>query len=83
MNYATSVKALAEIGYDDWLVMETPGGPHELIARDISFTRFWFPQLKKPQWPRLGAFSYDFKRGELSKLIDGFKSNGLTAHVLG
>ena len=34
-------------------------------------------------WPRVGAFSYDFERGELDALIDGFRRHGLTAVQLG
>ena len=34
-------------------------------------------------WPRVGAFSYDFDRGELDALIDGFRRHGLTAVQLG
>jgi len=30
-------------------------------------------------WPRFGAFSFDFKRGELDRMIDAFRRTGLTA----
>jgi len=80
VNYVESAKALAEIGYDGWIVLETPAAPPELLARDISFTRFHFPALReKVTWPKVGAFSWDFKRGQLDLLIDRFKSYGLTA----
>lgn len=36
-----------------------------------------------PSWPRFGAFSFDFKRGELDSLIKGFKTHGLAAVQLG
>lgn len=34
-------------------------------------------------WPRFGAFSYDFQRGQLDKLIESFQETGLTAVQLG
>jgi sugar phosphate isomerase/epimerase len=80
IDYAETARALAEIGYDGWIVLETPPAPPELLARDISFTRFHFPALKeKVAWPRMGAFSWEFKRGQLDLLIDRFKGYGLTA----
>lgn len=39
VDYAGSAKALAEIGYDGWLVMETPGGEDEAMAEDAAFAR--------------------------------------------
>lgn len=43
VKYAESQKALAEVGYDRWLVMETPAGPIEQVAEDIAFTKRIFP----------------------------------------
>jgi sugar phosphate isomerase/epimerase len=43
VDYAESAKALKEIGYDKWLVLETPSGEPELVAQDIEFTRRFFP----------------------------------------
>jgi sugar phosphate isomerase/epimerase len=34
-------------------------------------------------WPRFGAFSYDFQRGQLDQLISSFQEVGLTAVQLG
>ncbi|MDP9380837.1 MAG: sugar phosphate isomerase/epimerase [Chloroflexota bacterium] len=34
-------------------------------------------------WPRLGNFSYDFRQGELDRMIEGFARSGLTAVQLG
>ncbi|MCS7219948.1 MAG: sugar phosphate isomerase/epimerase family protein [Anaerolineae bacterium] len=80
VDYAESARALHEIGFDGWIVMETPAGPAELITRDISFTRFCFPELLKPEpWPRLGAFSREFQRGEWQRLIERFRELGLSA----
>lgn len=79
VNYAESAKALREIGYDGWLVMETPPGPAELVKRDISFTRFAFPELHSQEaWPKLGAFSWGFKPSEVGRMLAGFKQYGLT-----
>ena len=35
------------------------------------------------QWPRFGAFSYDFQRGQIDQLISSFREIGLTAVQLG
>jgi sugar phosphate isomerase/epimerase len=78
VNYAESAKALDEIGYQGWLVMGTPVGPAELVRRDISFTRAVFSNLAPAgPWPLLGAFSWDFPRGALDRLISEFKRCGL------
>jgi sugar phosphate isomerase/epimerase len=85
VDFAGSAAALREIGYDGWLVLETPAAPDEVVARDISFTRRYFPQIAGPvvAWPRMGAFSYDFGRGELERMIDAFRTAGLSAVQLG
>jgi sugar phosphate isomerase/epimerase len=84
VDYAESARALREIGYDGWLVMETPGGPFELVQRDMSFTRTVFPQLPAGEpWPRLGAFSYGFQTGERSRLIESFRKAGLACVQVG
>jgi sugar phosphate isomerase/epimerase len=80
VNFPESVKALAEIGYDGWIVLETPTGPLALVARDISFTRSQFPTLRdKATWPQVGAFSWGFKLNDLDRMIERFKAYGLTA----
>ncbi len=79
VDYAESARALRESDFDGWIVMETPAGPAELIARDISFTRLCFPELSRPEsWPRLGAFSGEFRRGEWDRLIERFRQFGLS-----
>ena len=35
VDFAESARALDEIGYDDWVVLETPPAPPELVARDL------------------------------------------------
>jgi sugar phosphate isomerase/epimerase len=89
VDLTESAAALREIGYDGWLVGEfteypddpgTPIPPPEIVAHDISFTQFLFPELKRMEtWPRLGAAACDFKRGELSQLIGNFNGYGLSA----
>jgi sugar phosphate isomerase/epimerase len=84
VDYLESAKALKEIGYDEWLVFETQDVPAELIARDVSFAKSVFPNLQvQHQWPQFGAFSYDFKKGEIDRMIQEFKKNGLIAVQLG
>ena len=78
VDFAECARALAEIGYDGWLTLETPPAPLPLIARDLSFTRTVFPDLDgAPPWPRLGAFSRDFGRGEWEQLAQTFTRLGL------
>ncbi len=42
VKYDQSAAALKTIGYDSWLVFETPTGSREEIARDIAFARRFF-----------------------------------------
>ncbi|MSP12294.1 MAG: sugar phosphate isomerase/epimerase [Chloroflexi bacterium] len=78
VDFVESARTIREIAYDGWLVLETPAGPNELVARDISFTRSHFP-LPGAAWPQVGAFSWEFKQGELPRLISSFQAYGLTA----
>lgn len=76
--------AFAEIGYDGWLTLETPPAPPPLVARDRSFTRSVFPVADGgDEWPRFGAFSYDFGRGRRNELASAFRDLGLAEVVLG
>lgn len=61
VDFGESATALAEIGYDGWLVLETPPAPAEIVARDLSFARTFFPGLEPapPAWPRFGAFTHE------------------------
>ena len=60
VDFEESARALAEIGYHGWLVLETPAAPHEVVARDLSFARTVFPALDgAPAWPRLGGFTHE------------------------
>lgn len=84
VDYAESARALDAIGYDGWLVFETPAGPEELVRRDLSFARATFPSLEADlPWPRLGAFSYDFAAGEWEQMAEAFQAFGLEAVQLG
>jgi sugar phosphate isomerase/epimerase len=57
VDFAESARALDEIGYDGWIVLETPPGPPELVARDLSFTRSIIPGIEPAaEWPRIGVF---------------------------
>jgi sugar phosphate isomerase/epimerase len=84
VDFRESARALDEIGYDDWVVLETPPGPAELVARDLAFARSVLPRLRwNPDWPRLGIFTYDFGRGEWDRLLETCRSFGLRAVQLG
>ena len=84
VDYAASFEALCEIGYDGWVVLETPPGPPELVGRDLAFARSVFPSLPGPEaWPRLGIFTYDFGAGEWDRLAETCRAMGLEAIQLG
>jgi sugar phosphate isomerase/epimerase len=84
VDFAESARALDEIGYDGWVVLETPPAPPELVARDLSFARSVLPRLAgDPDWPRLGIFSYGFGPGDWERLIETCRSFGLRAVQLG
>ncbi len=60
VDYAACAHALADAGYDGWLVFETPAAPPEVVARDLAFARQFFPSLEPAlAWPRFGAFTHD------------------------
>jgi sugar phosphate isomerase/epimerase len=84
VDFGASSRALAEVGYDDWLVLETPPGPPELVGRDLAFARSCFPALEPAAaWPRLGIFTYDFGTGERDRLVEACRVTGLRAVQLG
>jgi len=83
VDFAESARALREIGYDGWLVFETPAAPEAVVRRDLSFARSRFPLEGEPRWPRLGAFSYEFGAGEGERMADAFRRLGLEAVQLG
>jgi sugar phosphate isomerase/epimerase len=84
VDFAACSEALSELGYDDWLVLETPPGPPELVSRDLAFARTVFPSLPLHEdWPRLGIFTYDFGPGEWDRLVEFCREAGLQAIQLG
>jgi len=81
VNYSEANKALTDIAYDRWMILETPGFPTN--SRDIAFARAQFPALKTDQpWPRFGAFCYEHQRGQIDQMIGDFHKAGLSAVVL-
>ncbi len=84
VDFDECATALREIGYDGWLVLETPPSLPELVARDLSFARAVFPELGGgPDWPRFGMFTYDFGPGELSSLAETCRLYELESIQLG
>jgi sugar phosphate isomerase/epimerase len=84
VDFAATSEALSGIGYDEWLVLETPRGPPELVGRDLAFARSAFRSLPDTQpWPRLGIFTYDFGPGEWERLIKFCRVAGLQTLQLG
>jgi sugar phosphate isomerase/epimerase len=83
VDFAECARALAEIGYDGWLTLETPTALPPLIERDLSFTRSIFDTDTSVQWPRFGAFSYDHAAGEWERLVSDFDRLGLAGVQLG
>jgi sugar phosphate isomerase/epimerase len=84
VDFGESYEALREIGYDGWLVLETPPGPPGLVARDLAFAWSVFPSLESPDaWPRLGIFTYDFAAGEWDRLAETCRQMGVQTVQLG
>jgi sugar phosphate isomerase/epimerase len=83
VDFEECARALGEIGYDGWLTLETPSAPPPLVARDLGFASSVFPGLVDREWPRFGAFSYDFGRGRWEELAAAFDRLGLGAVQLG
>jgi sugar phosphate isomerase/epimerase len=83
VDFAECARALDEIGYDRWIVLETPPGPPELVARDLSFARAVVPLPRATDRLRLGIFTYDFGRGEWDLLAETCSRFGLRAVQLG
>jgi L-ribulose-5-phosphate 3-epimerase len=46
VDFESCARALDAIGYDGWLVLETPAGQPDEVARDFSFARSIFPALR-------------------------------------
>jgi sugar phosphate isomerase/epimerase len=83
VDFVASAQALTETGYTGWLVLETPAAPPEVVARDLSFARRFFDLEPEVEWPRFGAFSYDFEAREWNRLQEAFTRLGLEWVQLG
>jgi sugar phosphate isomerase/epimerase len=84
VDFVESARALDEIGYNGWVVLETPAGPAELVARDLAFARSVLPRLEgDTDWPQLGVFTYEFGPGEWDRLIETCGRLGLRSVQLG
>jgi sugar phosphate isomerase/epimerase len=82
VDFAESGKALDEIGYEGWIVLETPPGPPELVGRDLSFVRAVVPRLEGgPAWPRIGVFARE--AADWSAVVGTCRRLGLDAVQLG
>ncbi len=77
VDFAESSKALREIGFDGWLVLETPASPPPIVQRDATFARKWFPEVGLPEWPHFGAFTWDYQPNDWNKLVEDFGNYGL------
>jgi L-ribulose-5-phosphate 3-epimerase len=84
VDFVESARAVDEIGYDGWVVLETPAGPAELVGRDLTFARSVLTRLEGGvDWPQLGVFTYEFGRGEWDRLIEACRRLGLRRVQLG
>src|SRR5438067_1492758 len=81
VDFGECAAALAEIGYDGWLVLETPAAPLPVVARDVTFTYTTFGAGREHAGPVYGAFA----DGQASwvELADTFAALGLGAAQLG
>jgi sugar phosphate isomerase/epimerase len=82
VDFAATARALDEIGYEGWVVLETPPGPPELVGRDLAFTRTVVPRLEwSPEWPRFGVFARE--TSDWDEVIAVCRRFGLRAVQLG
>ena len=81
VDFPACAAALAAIGYDGWLVLETPAAPPPVVGRDVVFTSTAFGVDRGPANPVYGAFSDDAAGWE--ELADTFASLGAGAVQLG
>ncbi len=82
VDFAATARALDEIGYEGWVVLETPPGPPELVGRDLAFARTVVPRLDwSPEWPRFGVFARE--TSDWDEVIATCRRLGLRAVQLG
>ena len=82
VDVAECARALEEIGYEGWLVLETPPAPPPVVSRDVAFVRSHFSIEGQP-WPVLGAFSYELGIDEWEPLAEALRRLGLGAVQVG
>jgi sugar phosphate isomerase/epimerase len=80
VDFGECAAALSEIGYDGWLVLETPAAPPPVVARDVAFTR-WAFGVEHQAGPVYGAF-WDGE-ADTDALVATFGALGLGAVQLG
>ena len=84
VDFDECARALDEIGYDDWLTLETPTAPPPLVARDLSFARSVFPRLGAgPGWPRFAGMSHELTARTWERLAAELADLGLVSVQLG
>ena len=81
VDFPECAAALAEIGYDGWLVLETPPAPPPVVARDVTFTQTTFGLDRVVGEPVYGAFSDG--QATWDALAETFSGLGLGAVQLG
>lgn len=79
VDYGSCAKALAEIGYNGWITLETPAGPPPFVARDLSYTRKHFPITPEHQWPRFTMALADASDSALPQRFFAAKAAGAAA----
>ena len=47
VDFAACAQALDDVGFDEWVVLETPTGTPDDVRRDLSFARSVFPALRR------------------------------------
>jgi sugar phosphate isomerase/epimerase len=79
VDFPECAAALAEIGYDGWLVLETPAAPPPVVARDVAYTwaTFGIPR-NGPVYGALADSGTDW-----NELASSFTALGLGAVQLG
>src|SRR5204862_6543946 len=80
VDFPECAAALAEIGYDGWLVLETPAAPPPVVARDVAFTEAAFG-IRRDGGAVYGAFSDAHE--DWDELVQTFAALGLGAVQLG
>jgi sugar phosphate isomerase/epimerase len=79
VNFDECARALSDIGYTGWLVLETPPGPPPLAARDLSFVRtvLGTGEAGFERWPAYGALVDD----PLARIAPALEAAGVSTVV--